>query len=188
MIPADLLRQARETAGLSVRALADAAGVSASTVHRIERGDMQPTVEILQRLVETAGERLTVSATPDYSVALVSLAPELARDETNAIRRVAEFVTRFRAANREQQLRMIAVSAKPTGDLRWDAFIAALAEWLAVSVQIKTPEWVRDKNRSLRKPWWVSPMILMQAWEYAGTPAAFQSRGVFIHRDSLVNV
>jgi hypothetical protein len=28
----------------------------------------------------------------------------------------------------------------------------------------------------------------MRAWEYAGSPAAFQIRGVYLHRDSLMNV
>jgi transcriptional regulator with XRE-family HTH domain len=58
----ELVRSMRTDAGLSLRALADAAGVATSTVHRIERGDLNPTVEVLQRLAEAAGSRLVVAA------------------------------------------------------------------------------------------------------------------------------
>lgn len=90
-----------------MRALAEAADVSASTVHRIEQGKMHPTVEMLGRLIEAAGEVLRVSSVPGYTTALVGLARELPGDDRNAIRKVAEFVARFRNSNRERQLRMI---------------------------------------------------------------------------------
>jgi len=31
-------------------------------------------------------------------------------------------------------------------------------------------------------------MESMRAWEYAGSPMSFQSRGVYLHRESLTNV
>jgi hypothetical protein len=49
------------------------------------------------------------------------------------------------------------------------------------------PAWVHDRDRYLRRGWWVSPMASMRAWEYAGSPASFQTRGVYLHRESLVN-
>jgi len=61
---AGLVRRVRGEAGLSVRALADAAGVAASTVHRIEQGDLQPTVETARRIVEAAGMRLDIELKP----------------------------------------------------------------------------------------------------------------------------
>lgn len=186
MTPANILRQARESSGLSVRNLAEAAGVSASTVHRIEQGKMAPTVEMLERLVAVAGESLRVTSVPDYTSSVIGLVRELPIDEVNAIRKVAEFVTRFWASD-EQRSRMInATPGKPSGE-RWDTFVAALAEWLAVTARIATPPWVVQR-KALPEAWWVSPMQSMQAWEYAGTPAAFQSRNVYIHRESLVNV
>lgn len=35
--------------------------------------------------------------------------------------------------------------------------------------------------------WWVTPKASMRAWEYAGTPVSLQRRGVYLHRDSLIN-
>jgi len=49
--PAHRLRRAREAAGLSVRELAECAGVAASTVWRIESGRLNPTVSMLERLL-----------------------------------------------------------------------------------------------------------------------------------------
>ncbi|MFN8035587.1 MAG: helix-turn-helix transcriptional regulator [Acidimicrobiia bacterium] len=53
-----LCAEARRLAGLSQRALADRAGVSPSTVARIERGRMEPTLELLDRLIRACGLEL----------------------------------------------------------------------------------------------------------------------------------
>lgn len=57
---------ARRHAGLSQRALAEATGVSPSTITRIEKGRMEPTVALLTRLVDACGLELRLSlAEPD---------------------------------------------------------------------------------------------------------------------------
>lgn len=52
---------ARRQAGLSQRALATATGVSPSTIARIEKGRMEPTVALLTRLVEACGLELRMT-------------------------------------------------------------------------------------------------------------------------------
>jgi transcriptional regulator with XRE-family HTH domain len=47
-----LLRQWRDRRGLSLRALADRAGVSFVTVSRIENDRLSPTVAMLEKLAE----------------------------------------------------------------------------------------------------------------------------------------
>lgn len=188
-----MVRQIRADAGLSVRALAEAAGVAASTVHRIERGEFQPTVPTLRRIVEAAGMLLRIEPQLDYSISIVGLArsirTDLARgDQAWPVRKAAELAGRFRRADPDTQRRMIAAEPPETGDPRWDAFLAALAEWLAVRADLPTPPWTLQSDRYLRRGWWVTPMTSMRAWEYAGSPASFQSRGVYLHRDSLANV
>ena len=59
-----LVRSARERAGLSARDLATRCGVSASTVTRIERGEINPTVAMLERLVEASGNELIITTEP----------------------------------------------------------------------------------------------------------------------------
>ena len=49
------LRQAREKAGLSLRALADRAGVDFSTIYRIEAGDTVPKLDTLEKLAKALG-------------------------------------------------------------------------------------------------------------------------------------
>lgn len=45
---------------MSARDLATASGVSASTVTRIERGEINPTVVMLERLLEASGNQLDI--------------------------------------------------------------------------------------------------------------------------------
>jgi transcriptional regulator with XRE-family HTH domain len=67
---------ARRQAGLSQRALAAATGVSPSTIARIEKGRMEPTVALLTRLVEACGLELRMSvAEPRLATRDVSLLP-----------------------------------------------------------------------------------------------------------------
>jgi transcriptional regulator with XRE-family HTH domain len=193
MRPAGLLRAVRRETGLSVRALAEAAGVAASTVHRIEQGELRPTIDTLAQIVEAAGSRLRVDARIDHSASIVGLArsiqPEIsAGDYIMPVRKAAELAARFAGVDHEARHRMITAKPPETGDPRWDAFLAGLAEWLAVRAGMPAPAWVRDDNRYLRRGWWVTPMESMRAWEYAGSPASFQSRGVYLHRESLINV
>lgn len=73
MQPDRLVAAIRAEARLSLRALAEAAGVATSTVHRIERGAMEPTVEMLERIAEAAGMRVQVDAHLDHAASLVGL-------------------------------------------------------------------------------------------------------------------
>jgi transcriptional regulator with XRE-family HTH domain len=59
MSAARLLRAARRRAGLSQRALAEAAGVPQSTVARIELGTLSPRANTLERLLRGTGHGLS---------------------------------------------------------------------------------------------------------------------------------
>jgi transcriptional regulator with XRE-family HTH domain len=193
MDSAQLVRELRTEAGLSIRGLADAAGVASSTVHRIEQGRLHPTVDMLDRLAEAAGARLRVTSRADYAASLVGLARAL-RDDIAAgesslpVRRAAELAHRFHNADADTRRRMIAARPPDTGDQRWDAFVAALGEWLALHTGTPVPGWVHEPDRYFGGGWWVTSMKSMRAWEYAGSPAPFKSHGVYLHRQSLLNV
>ena len=188
-----MVRAVRSETGLSVRALAEAAGVAASTVHRIEQGEIQPTVDTLAHIVEAAGSRLRVEAHLDHAASVVGLAlsiqPDVAAgDYIMPVRKAAELAARFAGADEGTRHRMVTARPPETGDPRWDAFLGGLAEWLAVRAELPAPAWVREDSRYLRRGWWVTPMESMRAWEYASSPVSFQSRGVYLHRESLTNV
>lgn len=58
--PAAEVTHARKAALLSVRALARASGISASTITRVEHGALEPTVSTLVRLLAACGRGLQV--------------------------------------------------------------------------------------------------------------------------------
>lgn len=71
---ATLVREARSDAGLSCRGLAARAGLPASTVSRIERGDTDPTYTMLSRVISAAGKELhSTCAEPNEAPALAKL-------------------------------------------------------------------------------------------------------------------
>ena len=61
----DLLRTARNRAGLSQRELAKRAGTAQSVVTRIESGLTSPTVATLEHLIRTCGFVLDAQLAPD---------------------------------------------------------------------------------------------------------------------------
>ena len=50
-----MIREARARSGLTLRALAERAGTSHSTISAYEKGRMSPTVDTLNRIVRAAG-------------------------------------------------------------------------------------------------------------------------------------
>src|SRR5438874_7286683 len=59
-----ILREAREQAGLTQRALAERAGKAQSEIAKIERGRRDPSVSTLERLVRAAGFDLRIQLVP----------------------------------------------------------------------------------------------------------------------------
>jgi predicted nucleotidyltransferase len=77
---------------MSARALAAASAVSTSTVTRIERGEINPTVQMLERLLLASGNRLDVTVRPS------SLPPTL-RDLRRRRSEIVEAVSSFGGSN-----------------------------------------------------------------------------------------
>lgn len=59
---ADLIRGARQRAGLSQRALAERAGTSAAAVCLYERSERVPRVDTLVRILRAAGEEMVLGS------------------------------------------------------------------------------------------------------------------------------
>lgn len=86
-----LCREARRRAGLSQREVATRAAVSPSTVARIERGRIEPTLELLLRIVGACGLELRMRLEPDDGSAIppaTSLDFESRLDELKALSEV----------------------------------------------------------------------------------------------------
>jgi transcriptional regulator with XRE-family HTH domain len=61
---AALIRSARTDAGMTQAELASRAGLTQSTVARLERGGSNPTIATLARVIAATGHRLTLAAPP----------------------------------------------------------------------------------------------------------------------------
>ena len=188
----DLVKELRLDSGLSLRELAVASELAASTIHRTERGELHPTVNTLERIVSATGHRLRIDARPESSGSVLGLSMVLRGELSDqkgisVVRRAAELASRFDAAQSASRARMLMAEPPPVGAVEWDAFLGGFAEWLAVRSGMEAPAWTESPSRFLDRGWWVTPMVAMRAWEFAGTPVSLQRRGVFLHRESLIN-
>lgn len=64
MNAAGMIRQARARHGISQRSLALRAGTDQAAISRIERGEISPSVETVERLLAAMGEVLRLEAEP----------------------------------------------------------------------------------------------------------------------------
>ncbi|MDG4805590.1 hypothetical protein O7634_02305 [Micromonospora sp. WMMD1120] len=104
-------------------------------------------------------------------------------DETRRWRLVAEFLEEYRWEPAEVRPRLLEEEPPPTGDERWDVFLAALAEHLAAKDGRGAPSWVA--TRTLRQFWFPfnTPAARVDAVVHA--PAAFRRRGVYVAAQEL---
>jgi transcriptional regulator with XRE-family HTH domain len=160
----ELVRRARQDAGLSRSALAARAGVPTSTVSRIEAGSTDPTLTMLSRLIAASGHELSITTdstarTPGLSIASLTEAysPDARVRKVNWAR-LRGFLDHLLA---HPQLTADAIETPPnrTGDAAFDALLAGIAEKLADDNGIPRPRWTRS----------VPPSPI--PWEAPGTPS-----------------
>jgi hypothetical protein len=102
---------------------------------------------------------------------------------------VREFLDEF-ALRSNDGLRSKAIAERPatTGDPRYDAYLGAMAEHLAVAHGLERPAWAVEPSRFLDRFWFVSEVPGFRATAIAQAPAAFRRRGVFVPERSLHRV
>ena len=69
-----------------------------------------------------------------------------------------------------------------------DAYLAALAEHLALHHELVRPAWCVDPGRFLRRMWFASEAPGLRASAIQQSPAAFRRRGLFIGDTTLHRV
>ena len=148
MSAADLIREAREFAGLSRSALAAKAGVPTSTVSRIEDGASDPTLTMLARLVAAAGRHLSVSVTAQQRAGLAIESLTEAYQQDGQARKISW--PRLRGFLDEvtgrPEFAAKAIEDPParTGDAAFDALLAGIAEKIADDAGIPRPRWTKS--------------------------------------------
>lgn len=183
----------RQVTGLTQQALAEVAGTTQSTIAAYESGAKHPTTGTLDRIVRAAGVELSwaiVRRGPYHPMALVDLAEALRGAETDLDRRLLtlEFVQEFEAEPPHQRQALLTGRPEPTGDVRWDALLGALAEHLAFHHDLACPDWAEEPDRFLDQWWFPVNTAFRRAAALAHAPAAFVRRGVFVERRDLVRV
>jgi hypothetical protein len=102
---------------------------------------------------------------------------------------LAEFVDTFDLAETDED-RYVSIEREPilTGDLRLDALVGAIAEYLAKQRRLgRVPHWVCDPARRLKSPWFTatSPSDAMREYLTFSSPAEFASRNIFTEERPL---
>jgi len=136
----------------------------------IRRRDRKETPQALPDLAKhIKGLRITNGATMD------SMASAL----------IYQFIDDFRSRRRNTQRALIRDRPDHTGSPLLDAYLAALAEYLANEVGLAVPAWVEDSDRFLAK-WWIEGDVpSARPSAVAQSPAAFRRRGIFISERAL---
>ncbi len=111
---------------------------------------------------------------------LADLAGRLARAADAKLRwkLVWEFLEEYRWEPASVQPSLLADEPALTGDERWDALLAALAEHLAARHDLAPPYWA--EFRVLRRPWFPAELAIQRAEALVWAPAAFRKHGVYL--------
>lgn len=83
---------------------------------------------------------------------------------------------------------LIAQEPPRVGDARFDAILAASAEYVAYHHDLPVPEWAVDDSRTLDFGWFIPEYQQARRWAMAYSPAAFKARGIYIEERDLANV
>lgn len=182
-----LVAQARDAAGLSLRELARLAGVSFTTISRIEAGVVDPTLGMLRRIVEAAGCQLMVTAVrssetrPSLSqlASAIATTPSGERPDWTRVRAFLDFLAR----HPDEIEHAITVRPQPTSRLM-HALLAGIAEKLADDNGIARPGWTHTAPRM--RPDWTAPGTPRMRAEYRHrAPHQLLDRGIVIDESSL---
>ena len=91
---------------------------------------------------------------------------------------VWEFLEEYRWEPDDVQRSLLRDEPPTTGDERWDALLAALAEHLAARHDLAAPEWTEIPV--LPRPWFPAELEVQRAGALVWAPAAFRKHGVYL--------
>jgi hypothetical protein len=104
----------------------------------------------------------------------------------DTIMRIDEFLDAFYGSGAAARQAMIMTEPPYTGDVKLDAYVAAVADHLAHHWHLSTPSWVNDEERVCPEPWFVGPLGKPLAALYLfESPVAFRRRRIFTEAQPL---
>jgi transcriptional regulator with XRE-family HTH domain len=188
---ATLIRDARQAAGITQVELAARAGTAQPAVAAYESGGKTPNLATLERLLGACEHDVEVRALPRMrrgAASLAELAQTIEEDlehdhEQDALRLLFGFADDFRGSSRPGRIALLRDAPPGTGDARFDAALAGVAEFFASEGAIFAPGWVDEPGRFVEPWWFVATLPAFHAYTLAHTPAVFARHGVFIARE-----
>ncbi len=186
-----LLRNARHSAGITQLEVATRAHTTQPAVAAYESGARTPSLPTLTRLLGACEHDVEVIARPRIrrgAASLAELSQTIQQDieddrEQDALRLLFGFADDFRASSRPGAIELIAEEPTSTGDARFDAALAGVAEFFAAERRVPAPGWVNQPERFVEPLWFVSSRPAFDAYTLAHTPATFLRHGVLIARE-----
>lgn len=186
------LRAKRRESGLSLAAVARAAGTSATNVSAYERGDKRPNDGTLARM---RGAVSVGADSPIHRNRLVTVPAAAAAiraglrhgwSTADLLRVVREM--RANAAHLRTGDDHAAFYAQPstTGDRRWDALLAGVTEMDALRAGTAVPTWSRGYD--LPHLWFVGSSPSLHPHALAHTPSSLAARGIVLDGATLESV
>ena len=183
---ATMVRGARTSAGLTMRALAARADVATSTIARIESGKVDPTVGMLARLLSAAGRELELGTHRGSGPEIADLTdawsrgPRGDRPDWTRLRAFLDHLARHPEQQGPATLRRPA----PSGSAVLDTLLAGVAEKICDDAGLPRPTWARAVP-ALPEPWANPGTPAMREAVAAATPRALAKRGLSIDAASL---
>jgi transcriptional regulator with XRE-family HTH domain len=186
-----LVRDARQAAGITQLELAGRAGTAQSAVAAYESGSRTPNLATLERLLAACEYDIELSASPRMrrgASSLAELAQTIREDleqgrERDALRLLFGFADDFRGSSRPGRIALLRDEPSGTGDARFDAALAGVAELFAAEGAIPAPAWVNGAGRFVEPWWFVASRPEFHAYTLANTPAVLARHGVFMARE-----
>jgi transcriptional regulator with XRE-family HTH domain len=185
---ARLLRQARRGHSLTQRQLADRLKLRQPALASVESGAHDPGSDRLERLVAAAGHRLAVLPTRAHTVADIADAIYVALrngDKERAFRLLVQLNDDLASESGAIRVALTVTPPAPVGDVRYDAYVAAIVEHYLTKDRLPVPDWVQRPDRVLAEPWRLDRTAGPEL--EAATPPAFCRHGVFIDEAELVS-
>lgn len=127
--------------------------------------------------------------TPPLSALSLTDTAEAIRGRSDDRTRLRIFFEFTRGADEARAAALSLITDEPpfTGDIRYDALLAAAAEHVCARYGVAAPLWTTAADRFLTSAWWVSPLPSARTYALVFTPAAFRRHGIYLDRHDLTH-
>lgn len=186
------LRANRRARGLTLAAVARAAGTSETNVSAYERGAKRPGAATVTRLAAAidAGAQSPIHMyrlmTAPAAAAEIRAGLRAGWPTGDLLRVVREMRSNAHWLSGGNDMAAFYAQPTTTGDRRWDAMIAGVAEMDSLRTSGEAPAWTRGHD--LSHLWFVGSSSSLHAYAMAHTPPSLACRGVVIDGASLESV